>query len=193
MTRTLFIASAALALASPAFAHPGAHHASASFAVGLSHPFAGWDHLLAMLAVGIWAVQQKRALALLMPLAFPLMMGLGAALAMQFGSLHYVESGIAASVALLGLLVAFAVRMPVVAGAAIVALFGFLHGYAHGIEAPVGGSIFAYGAGFIAATMMLHLAGMLSGMFARSAITTGLLRAGGGAIATAGVALLTLA
>jgi urease accessory protein len=192
MTRTLFIASAAL-LASPAFAHPGAHHASASFAVGLSHPFAGWDHLLAMLAVGVWAAQQKRSLALLMPLAFPLMMGLGAVLAMQFGSLHYVESGIAASVALLGLLVAFAVRMPVVAGAAIVALFGFLHGYAHGIEAPADGSMLAYGAGFIAATMMLHLAGMLSGVLARGAFTAGLLRAGGGVVATAGVALLALA
>ncbi|RJF98919.1 urease accessory protein [Noviherbaspirillum saxi] len=189
LIRSLFIIAATL-LSGTAIAHPGLHHADASFAAGFGHPFVGWDHLLAMLVVGIWAVQQKRLPALLMALAFPLMMAVGAAVAMYGSSFGGVETGIASSLALLGLLVAFAVRMPVGAGIAMVSVFGLMHGYAHGIEAPVGGSMLAYGAGFVLATLLLHLAGVLMGLAGRRPVAAMLLRASGAAVAVTGVGLL---
>lgn len=177
--------------AAPAFAHPGEHHAAASFALGFLHPVVGWDHLLAMLAVGLWAAQQPRRVAWLMPLAFPAMMALGALVGVQGAALPWMETGIAASVAVLGLLIAFAVRMPLAGGAAIIALFGLVHGYAHGIEAPAGGTLLGYGAGFIAATVLLHLSGLAAGMWAtRPAAGGRMLRAAGAAVASAGFALL---
>lgn len=179
--------------AAPAFAHPGEHHAAASFTLGFLHPVLGWDHLLAMLAVGLWAAQQPRRVAWVMPLAFPAMMALGASAGVQGESFIWMETGIAASVAVLGLLIAFAVRMPLAGGAAIIALFGLLHGYAHGIEAPVGGTLLGYGAGFIAATVMLHLAGLLAGIRATRLASGGrALRAAGAVVATAGFSLLAV-
>jgi urease accessory protein len=177
--------------AAPAFAHPGDHHAGASFALGFMHPIVGWDHLLAMLAVGLWAAQQPRRVAWVMPLAFPAMMALGAYSGVQGAALPWMEAGIAASVAALGLLIAFAVRMPIAGGAAIIALFGYVHGYAHGIEAPAGETLLGYGAGFIAATALLHLAGLLAGIWVtRPAVGGRILRAAGVLVASAGFSLL---
>lgn len=152
-----FTVIAALLLAMPAHAHPGAHHA-ADFSTGFLHPLSGWDHLLAMLAVGIWAAQQRKPAWSLLAV-FPAAMALGALLAFGGLALPAVESGIAASVLVLGLLVAFAVRMPAAAGGALVAVFALFHGFAHGAELPPGASAAAYGAGFVLATLVLHLAG----------------------------------
>jgi len=177
--------------AAPAFAHPGDHHAGASLALGFMHPILGWDHLLAMLAVGLWAAQQPKRVAWLMPLAFPAMMAVGAYSGVQGAALPWMEAGIAASVAALGLLIAFAVRMPIAGGATIIALFGYVHGYAHGIEAPAGGTLLGYGAGFIAATVLLHLVGLLAGVWAtRPAVGGRVLRAAGMLVASAGFSLL---
>ncbi|WP_151637315.1 HupE/UreJ family protein [Noviherbaspirillum aerium] len=185
------VAAITIALsAAPAFAHPGEHHAAASFALGFLHPVVGWDHLLAMLAVGLWAAQQPRRIAWLMPLAFPAMMALGAAAGVHGAVLPWMEIGIAASVAVLGLLIAFAVRMPMAAGAAIIGLFGLMHGYAHGIEAPAGGAMLGYGAGFIAATAILHLIGLLAGSWATRQAEGRMLRGSGALLASAGVSLL---
>lgn len=184
--RSLAVIVAGLA-AMPALAHPGAHHA-ADFSTGILHPLTGWDHLLAMLAVGIWAAQQRR-LAWSMLAVFPAAMVLGALLPFAGHALPAVESGIAASVLVLGLMVAFAVRLPAPAGAAMVGLFALFHGYAHGVELPAGASAAAYGSGFLIATLGLHLAGA-AGSTAMQKLQAAAVRAAGAAVAVSGAWML---
>lgn len=174
-------------LATSVSAHPGAHHAAASFSSGFVHPLFGWDHLLAMLAVGFWAAQQRHALKWVLPLLFPSMMAFGALMAFNGLAMPVAEAGIAASVLVLGLLVAFAVRMPVWAGAMVVSSFAVLHGYAHGIETPSGASIGLYGAGFLAATLLLHLTGLSAALIVRRGIAV---RTAGAGFVAAGMYLL---
>ena len=146
--------------ASSVFAHPGHGDslltASMSFSAGFHHPFSGLDHLLAMLAVGLWAAQNKRSALWVLPLLFPLMMLVGALLAFAGLVVPGAETGIAASVAVLGLLIAFAVRLPLSASSALVSLFALFHGYAHGTELPHGSSAAMYGLGFVLATALLR-------------------------------------
>lgn len=184
--RSLAILAAGL-LTAPAFAHPGAHHA-AGVASGFLHPLSGWDHLLAMLAVGIWAAQQERTAWRLVTL-FPTAMAFGALLAFGGFSLPLVESGIAASVLVLGLMVAFAVRMPAPARSAMVAVFAMFHGFAHGSELPADASIAAYAAGFLVATAALHLAGA-SGGLALQHLHAAVVRAAGAGVALSGAWML---
>jgi urease accessory protein len=183
--------SSGLALAHPG--HPGSTHAAMGFGAGFSHPFSGLDHLLAMLAVGLWAAQNKRPARWLLPLAFPLMMAAGAAVAYAGVALPGIETGIAASVATLGLLIAFAVRMPAAAATAVVSLFAMFHGYAHGAELPSGASVALYGAGFVAATAVLHSIGLGLGLTAGKDIADKVLRIAGVGIAAAGAYLLAVA
>jgi urease accessory protein len=152
---------AALAAASVAQAHP--FHAGDGWSAGLAHPFLGADHALAMIAVGIWAAQLGRRATFGVPLAFVAVVALGAALALAGVALPLVEPGIAASVLALGLLVAFAVRLPFAAAAGLVAGFALLHGHAHGLELPAMASAVTYVAGFAAATALLHVLGILVG------------------------------
>jgi len=173
----------------PALAHPGMHHI-AGFASGFAHPLAGWDHLLAMLAVGLWASQQRRTMAVALPLAFPLVMVLGALAAAAGYALPAAETGIAASVLVLGLLVAFAVKMPAWGGLPVVALFAAAHGYAHGMEVPAGSALATYGAGFVVATVMLHLAGLVAGHLIQVRSAGNAVRALGASMAAGGVYLL---
>jgi urease accessory protein len=188
-TKTRATALAVTALAAvPAFAHPGADHVH-GFADGFAHPFAGWDHLLAMLAVGLWAAQHKRSAMWLLPLAFPLMMAVGALLGISGIALSGMEAGIGVSVAVLGLLVAFAVKMPAWGSAMLVSLFALLHGYAHGMELPKEASPLVYGSGFVAATSLLHLVGLTAGLLGEK--TAGkLVRLMGAGIAAMGIFLL---
>ncbi|MBP0598299.1 HupE/UreJ family protein [Herbaspirillum sp. LeCh32-8] len=187
------LAAAALATGS-AFAHPGhpgAHmDASASFMSGFSHPFSGVDHLLAMLAVGLWAAQNKQRALWVLPLAFPLMMVVGALLAIGGMSLPAVETGIAASVAVMGLLIAFAVRMPLWGSTAVVSLFALFHGFAHGAELPHGSMAAMYGAGFVLATAVLHATGLIVGVVAGQKMADRVVRIGGVGIAAVGAYLL---
>ncbi|MEO6920649.1 MAG: HupE/UreJ family protein [Collimonas sp.] len=173
-----------------AFAHPG-HPDAFGFNDGFAHPFSGIDHLLAMLAVGLWAAQNKRSALWVLPLLFPLMMVAGALLAFAGVSVPGVETGIAASVAVFGLLIAFAIRMPLWASAAVVSVFALLHGYAHGSELPHGASALWYGAGFVAATALLHLLGLTIGLVAGQKMAAQVVRAGGIAIAAVGAYLLS--
>ena len=128
----------------------------ASLIAGLTHPFVGLDHLLAMIAVGIWAGQLGGRAVWLIPLTFVSVMTAAATLA-SFGLLlPLMEPAIACSVLVLGLLIAGSVRLPTSVGALLVSLFAVFHGYAHGLELPQAASPILYGAGFVLATALLH-------------------------------------
>jgi urease accessory protein len=151
------LAAVALATASgAAFAHPG--HESASFFTGFAHPLGGLDHLLAMLAVGLYAAHQPGTTRWMLPAGFVLAMLAGAGLGALGVALPAVEAGIAASVLVLGLLIALAARLPLAASLPLVAAFALFHGHAHHAEMG-GASLVTYAAGFALATALLHGAG----------------------------------
>ena len=128
----------------------------AGLIAGLTHPFVGLDHLLAMIAVGIWAGQLGGRAVWLIPLTFVSVMAAAATLA-SFGLLlPLMEPAIACSVLVLGLLIAGSVRLPTSVGGLLVSLFAVFHGYAHGLELPQAASPILYGAGFVLATALLH-------------------------------------
>lgn len=186
------IPAAMMLVASPAFAHGEPGHAT-DLAAGFMHPLMGFDHLLAMLAIGLWAAQQSRPALWVLPLLFPAVMVLGAAAGMSATHLPGVEPGVAGSVAILGILIAFAIRMPVWAGGIAVSLFALMHGYLHGVELPSDASPASYGAGFIIATLLLHGAGIAMGIAATGKATARAMRVAGGAIAASGAFLLVSA
>jgi urease accessory protein len=185
-----FLSVAALLLASPpAFAHVGAGPTS-GFANGLLHPIGGIDHLAAMIAVGLWAAQQGKRAVWAVPLAFLSMMALGGAAGAAGRSLPFVEQGIAASVLVLGVLIAAAARLPLAAGVLLVAAFAVFHGHAHGAEMPPTVSGLAYGAGFLAATASLQACGVALGLSLKVLDKPRALRLAGAAVAMCGIALL---
>ncbi|OQY74344.1 MAG: hypothetical protein B6D47_02755 [Rhodocyclaceae bacterium UTPRO2] len=185
------LALALVAAASPglALAHPG-HAEQASFLAGALHPLTGIDHLLAMLAVGLWAAQLRQRAALMLPALFPVAMVAGAALAFAGIALPAVEPVIALSVIVLGAAIVAGLQLPLAAGGAMIALFAVAHGYAHGAELPAGGNVAGYAAGFIGSTICLHLAGLFLGLADQRRRGGQLLRIGGSAIAVSGLALL---
>ncbi len=179
---------ALLAAAPLAQAHIlGAH--GAGFTAGLSHPFLGLDHLLAMVVVGLWAAQLGRAAYWRVPLAFIGMMAAGAALAYSGVTLPAVETGIATSLLTLGLLIGFMTRMPVWLSSVIVGVFAVFHGHAHGTALSQAASAPLYAGGFIAATASLHGAGMALGQAASGRLAW-LARVAGFAVAGSGALLL---
>jgi urease accessory protein len=172
---------------SPAFAHTGSGQ-TASFVSGIEHPFSGTDHIVAMVAVGLWAVLSGGRAIWIWPAVFPGTMLAGFAAANLGLPIPFVEPAIASSVVVLGLLVALAVQAPMGFGAVIVGLIAFFHGHAHGSE--VAGSLIPYAAGFALATATLHVAGIGLGYFARGSAGKVALRALGGLAALGGIALL---
>ncbi|MFD2838727.1 HupE/UreJ family protein [Azotobacter vinelandii] len=140
-----------------AFAHPG--HGGNGLIAGLLHPLGGLDHLLAMLAIGIWAAQQPRSLKLAVPATFLVALLGGFVLAMTGTGLPQVETGIALSVLLSGLLIACAARLPAPVALTLTAVFALFHGHAHGLE--VSGNPLGFAAGFLAASLGLLLGGGL--------------------------------
>jgi urease accessory protein len=159
-------------------------------ASGLAHPFMGLDHLLAMIAVGLWAAQLGRRASWQVPLAFVSVMAAGFGLAQLGLALPVAEPMVVASVAVLGAMVAGAVHVPVVSGAALVSMFAVFHGYAHGIDMPSTGSAGTYAAGFALTTVGLHLVGLALGTGMARRQRPVLVRLSGAAIAAAGVAML---
>ena len=149
------------ALATPALAHTGAEPHMHGFVAGLAHPLGGLDHMLAMVAVGIWSSLAAGRRVWIVPAIFVAAMLAGAGLAHAGLVLPAAETAIAMSVVALGALIAAGVSLPVGAGAALVALFAVFHGYAHGIEAT--GTVVGYMAGFAVTTAVLHLAGIVLG------------------------------
>jgi urease accessory protein len=167
-----------------AFAHTG-HGSADGLASGFLHPFAGLDHVAAMVAVGLWAGRFGGHGIVLLPAAFVLTMAGGAGIAFLGVGLPAVEVALAISVVALGVFVALDVRVPTAGAMAIVAAFALFHGHAHGAEMTSGASAAAYAAGFLAATAVLHAAGIAAGRMA----SRGMLRFGGGAVAALGVVI----
>ncbi len=187
----LAIAGLVVCAGTPALAHTGLEH-TFSFAAGLKHPFTGLDHLLAMVAVGLWAgVNGGRAL-WAWPVAFVGVMLAGGALGIGGVSVPLVEPGILVSVIVLGLMLLARVRLAPATGAALVAAFALLHGHAHGAELPSGAPALAYAAGFAIATALLHLLGLGAAGLARSGRGRLLVRGAGALVAAAGVALAAI-
>ncbi|WP_411032960.1 HupE/UreJ family protein [Shinella sp. BYT-45] len=189
MIRRITLAFAALAATTvPAFAHlaPEEH---GSFMAGFSHPLFGLDHILVMVAVGLWAAQIGGKALWAVPAAFVATMAIGFGLAVSGVGLPFVEPAILASVVALGLLVAMAVRLDTAASAAIVAVFALFHGHAHGGELGAAGAL-QFGIGFVVATALLHAAGIGLGLgIARLSGGTVFARIIGGLTALAGLAL----
>ncbi|MBK1841007.1 HupE/UreJ family protein [Azospirillum sp. YIM B02556] len=150
---------AVVTLALPAAAHTG-HADGMGFLAGFLHPLGGLDHLLAMVAVGLWAAQTGGRALWMLPVAFVTMLTGGALAGMSGIEVPMVEAGIAASVAVLGLLVLLNKRVPVSAGMALVGVFAVFHGHAHGAEMPATAQPMLFGAGFILSTVLLHGAGI---------------------------------
>ena len=190
----LTLAAVTLAPAA-AFAHPG-HGEHSGFIHGFLHPITGLDHILAMVTVGILAYQIGGRALWLVPTTFLAIMAAGGLLGVAGVSFYFVEPGIAASVVVLGIIVALALKPPVAVAMALVALFAVFHGYAHGIEAPLDSSTTVYGAGFMLATALLHAAGLAFGMLVgRISATQGQLgyRFAGSAVALTGLVILSRA
>ncbi len=144
-----------------ALAHPG--HGMESMQAGFLHPFTGWDHLMVMLAVGLWAGRLGGNARWQLPLAFMLVMAIGAICGMAGLAFNGVETGIAATVMAMGFLLLVSLPIQPILRMAMVALFAFLHGFAHGTELPLTSGAQAL-AGMLLATAVLHAAGLLLGL-----------------------------
>lgn len=154
----------------PVLAHVGdgtPHVHGSGFASGLLHPFTGLDHLAAMVAVGLWAALMGGRMMFALPLSFAGAVVLGGLMAFGGVPVPFVEPAIAASLFVLGMALAAAVRPPLAVGVALVAVFALFHGYAHGAEMAAGLNAGLYGLGFTLATLLLHLAGLGLGLAAR--------------------------
>ncbi|EEG08647.1 HupE/UreJ family protein [Pseudogulbenkiania ferrooxidans] len=186
---SLIPAALLLALSAAAQAHPG--HGVSGLDSGFVHPFSGLDHLLTMLAVGLWSWQIGGSARWHGPLTFMLMLAVGGALGWAGLAVPGLETGIAASVVATGMLVAFAAQPGRTAALAVIGAFAVLHGMAHGLEMPGNVSGLAYAAGFVLASGLLHAAGLLLGAGqARVRASRLLVRGAGVAISASGVALL---
>lgn len=174
----------------PTWAHEG-EGLSGGFVSGFLHPLFGPDHVVAMIAVGLWGAFLGAPAIWVLPIVFPLVMAFGGVLGVLGVPLPAVETGIAASAVVLGLVVAFAARPPLWVAAVIVGVFAIFHGHAHGAELPDSANAISYSLGFVMATGMLHLLGIAFGLLVRWPAGKLAVRAAGGAIALAGVAFLT--
>jgi urease accessory protein len=180
----------ALALtAGPALAH-SENGVAIDFWGGFTHPIFGPDHVIAMVAVGLWGAFLGDPAIWLLPVVFPLVMAGGGALGVAGLPLPGVETGIAISAIMLGGMVALAARPPLWIAAVLVGAFAIFHGHAHGAELPVGADAFAFSMGFVMATGMLHLAGIAFGGLSHWSAGRIAVRAGGGVICLLGVAYL---
>jgi urease accessory protein len=181
------IACTLLLLPVLALAHvEGGAAGGGGFLAGMLHPVSGIDHVVAMVAVGLWGAQLGAPALWSLPVAFPLIMALGGAAGAVGLPLPGVEPGIAASGLLLGLAVLFGVRAPLWVALLPVSVFAVFHGHAHGTEMPDYGTPLLYAAGFVLATGMLHLCGIAIGLLWRWPPGQWLVRASGGLIAGVG-------
>jgi len=185
------VLAAALLAASvlPASAHE-ATGAIGGFASGFLHPMFGWDHVAAMVAVGLWGAFLGPPAICILPVVFPLVMAFGAAFGILGVPLPSVEIGIAVSALVLGAMVSFAAKPPLWIAGAIVGLFAIFHGHAHGAELPQSANAITYAIGFVIATGLLHLTGILFGLVSRWSWGAPAIRAAGVVIAMAGAVFL---
>jgi urease accessory protein len=180
-----------LLVSAPAWAHEGEGISVGGFGAGFLHPLTGPDHIVAMVAVGLWGAFLGAPAIWVLPVVFPLVMAMGGVLGVIGVPLPGVEVGIAASAIVLGLVVAFAARPPLWIAAVIVGVFAIFHGHAHGTELPEAANPISYSLGFVIATGLLHLVGISFGLLVRWPAGRVAVRAVGCLIAVAGVAFLT--
>ena len=160
------------------------------FVSGLSHPVSGLDHVLAMVAVGLWGAQLGAPAIWMLPVAFPMMMAFGGMLGLIGLPLPGVEAGIAVSAVVLGAMVMWEVRPPLPVAVAIVAFFAVFHGHAHGTELQPGQNAMLYSLGFVIATGLLHAAGIAVGLIHHWALGRKFLRAAGALVMVSGLYFL---
>jgi len=168
-----------------ALAHTDGHGGN-GLVSGLTHPVSGPDHMLAMVAVGLWGAQLGRPAIWLLPVAFPVVMAFGGFLGLIGVNLPFVEIGIAVSGVALGAMVLLEARPPLWAAALLVGLFAIFHGHAHGAELPEGDSGLLYSIGFVISTGCLHACGITIGLLHRWPAGKVLLRAAGACVALGG-------
>ena len=174
----------------PALAHIVDGSAAGGFLGGFAHPLFGLDHVVAMIAVGLWGAFLGQPAIWVLPIAFPLVMAFGGAMAIVGVPVPGVEVGIAISAIVLGGMIALAVRARLVPAAMIVAAFAIFHGHAHGAELPPGTDAVAFSVGFVMATGMLHLTGIAFGLLTRWPIGRIGVRVAGIAIVLVGAVFL---
>ncbi len=191
-TQTVLAVTVSMVLATPALAHTG-HGDALGLAHGFMHPLSGLDHILAMLAVGLYATQLSGRALWMLPAAFMSAMIAGGAMGYSGIVIPVVEQGIALSVIVMGALIALGLKMPAIAGMSLVAMFAVFHGHAHGSEGAEVAFFSLYAAGFVTATFLVHLTGIALGLGLKTLEQNQALllrRAAGSAGAMAGIALL---
>ena len=184
-----------LMLAGYLFFTPSAHaHVqqgqAVSFMNGIEHPWSGLDHILAMIAVGLWGAQLGNPAIWILPITFPLVMSFGAMMGLVGIPLPGIEIGIAVSAIVLGIMVLGEVRPKLTVSAIIVGCFAVFHGHAHGTELPGGQSGLLYSMGFVIATGCLHGIGITIGLINQWPIGKLALRGSGAFIAAMGILFL---
>jgi urease accessory protein len=172
-----------------AFAHTRGGEAT-GFLAGLSHPVSGLDHVLAMIAVGLWGAQLGPPAVWLLPVTFPMVMAFGGTLGLLGVKIPGIEVGIALSAIGLGAAVLFEARPKLAIAAILVGFFAIFHGHAHGTELPAGASGVLYSIGFVIATGLLHATGIAIGLVHRWPAGRTALRWAGAAVALAGLTFL---
>jgi urease accessory protein len=180
------------ALASPAWAH-SENGVAIDFAGGFMHPILGPDHLIAMVAVGLWGAFLGEPAIWILPVVFPLVMAAAGAAGVAGVPLPGVETGIAVSAIALGAMVALAAKPPLWIAAILVGAFAIFHGHAHGAELPVGADAIAFSMGFVVATGTLHVGGIAFGALSHWPAGRIAVRLAGGVIALIGLAYLVKA
>jgi urease accessory protein len=175
--------------ATPALAHTG-QGVTGGFLGGIEHPLFGPDHLVAMVAVGMWGAFLGAPAIWLLPVVFPLVMAFGGVLGILGVPMPGVEIGIALSAIVLGAMVALAARPPLAFAAIIVGAFAIFHGHAHGAELPENASAIAYSLGFVLATGALHVTGIAIGLLVAWPSGRLVVRLAGAAVALAGLIFL---
>jgi urease accessory protein len=183
------LAALIISLPSYAFAHVERGQAT-GFITGLQHPWSGLDHVLAMIAVGIWGAQLGNPAMWLLPVTFPMVMSMGAMMGLLGIPLPGIEIGIALSAILLGTMVVGEIRPKIIIAVLLVGFFAIFHGHAHGTELPAGQSGMFYSMGFVIATGCLHGIGITLGLAHRWPLGKLALRGAGAFIAVMGVTFL---
>ncbi|MEJ8571200.1 HupE/UreJ family protein [Microbaculum marinum] len=192
MVRTLLLSFFVIAISlapEVANAHTGTGM-SGGFVSGFAHPILGWDHVVAMVAVGMWGAFLGAPAIWLLPIVFPLVMAIGTVMGIAGVPIPGIETGIAASAIVLGLLILLAIRLPLWIACIIVGGFAIFHGYAHGTELPQSANPLAFIIGFVLATGMLHLIGIAFGLLLRWPAGKYAVRTAGGLISLFGLGFL---
>lgn len=185
----LWISLLLLAGAANVHAHSG-EGAVNGFVSGFTHPLFGADHIVAMVAVGLWGAFLGAPAVWMLPVVFPAVMAFGGALGVMGVPVPAIETGIALSGIVLGLMVLFAARPPLPVAAVLVAVFAIFHGHAHGTELPSAASPLTYSIGFVLCTGLLHLGGIAIGQLTRWPWGHLVIRTGGAVIACVGLGFL---